>query len=153
LNVVSSIRTNAFLPTAAYVRQARRLRATYTAQPGRLHAALRNLSPAAEPAPGAADDSIAQFAKGVGALLSRENGLLRYSARLELLRVAQRMGIERFAANLIIAAVQQRIRPRPVVRVRRAAVAASGGWSVGAMALAAVAIEGLVLLTAWWIHR
>jgi hypothetical protein len=37
-----------------------------------------------------------------------EDGVLSYSRRLQLLRTAQEMGIGRFEANLIIAAVQHR---------------------------------------------
>ncbi len=39
-----------------------------------------------------------------------EGGTLRYSRRQKLLREANRLGIERFEANLIIAVVQHKLR-------------------------------------------
>jgi hypothetical protein len=144
------------LPThssADYARKARRLRATLKDQPARLHRALRDLQPAplAEPLPRAMSNA-EQFAEVVRQLLHNEAGLLRYSARLKLLRGAQRMGIDRFEANLIIAAVQQQSswqRPAPAVsRPRR-----DLGLVVSLAATALVAIEGMVVLAAWWIAK
>jgi hypothetical protein len=96
----------AALPAASaaeYARQARRLRARFSDQPGRLHQALRDL-PVSAPAIAVPQTPADQFAQIVAA--SMEAGLLRYSTRLTLLRKAMAMGIDRFAANLIIATVQ-----------------------------------------------
>jgi hypothetical protein len=46
----------------------------------------------------------------------RYNGrILRYSQRLDLLKAAQRLRINRFRANLIIAMVQHQSAPRPSI--------------------------------------
>jgi len=106
-------------PTRAdeYRRRARRLRATLAAHPARLQRKLRDLAdrhdgPAAaanrsQPIPTPSHDRRARaFAEEVA---SRMDGpVLRYSQRRELLAVAQRTGIGRFEANLIIAAVRHR---------------------------------------------
>jgi len=65
---------------------------------------VRNETPPnAEPPGGRAH---ADFAAAVENVL--EGGLLRYSKRLELLKLAKRLGLERFQAALIIAQVQYR---------------------------------------------
>ncbi len=75
-----------------------------------------------------------------------EHSTLRYSRRLQLLREAQRLGIERFEANLIIAMVQHRLgqlnidSPEPT---RRFVV---GPWV--AVAVVQIAIV-LAALSAW----
>ena len=156
----------ALLPSSpsTYTRQARRLRARWVDQPARLHRALRELQPAGEPAAAKPVEKSEQFAESVIQLLQREAGLLRYSARLDLLRGARRMGIERFEANLIIAAVQQSMKagastsaaealptapwPRSLPRPRQAT-----RLPAPLAAMAVVAIEGAVLLTVWWMSK
>ena len=100
---------------ADYVRQARRLRARHGADLGRLHQSLRELAESAtrEDAPPLRDWSspATRFAERVAKSL--DGPILRYSMRMELLKQAERMGIERFEANLIIAAIQHRMRQRP----------------------------------------
>jgi len=96
----------------AYRRAARRLRHRYRGQPDRLHQALRKLA-ADETSrvapPGRPDYSPAsELARAVVA--SMDGPFLRYSARQRLLSRAARLGISRFEANLIIAAVQHRVR-------------------------------------------
>jgi hypothetical protein len=92
------------------------------------------------PAPGTA----AAF----GELVERQMqcGILRYSARLALLKQAARMKIERFEANLIIAAIQNRYRPqaKPKRPHRKLTL------SAGPIALIFAAAEGLLVAAAWW---
>jgi hypothetical protein len=98
-----------------YRRQARKLRAQYGNDLGALHKALSDLSrqtdqtTASVPTKGPA----AEFAELVAHSL--EGPILRYSNRQALLAEAERRGISRFEANLIIAAVQHQSdrAPRP----------------------------------------
>jgi hypothetical protein len=95
-----------------FVRRARKLRATLAARPDQLHRALKEMTAPEqqliEPAPKPASRAQVFAELVVGQL---QGDLLRYSARLDLLRQADRMGIERFEANLIIAAMQHRADP------------------------------------------
>jgi len=146
---------------ADFCRQARRLRSVHR-DPVKLHQALGRLrlvpgagkncsvvrhratdavewiSPDARPA-----GSASAFAALVA---SRMDGpILRYSARLSLLREAARRKIDRFEANLIIAAVQHRAggvpKPGHVMPRRRVSVPVV----VGILMM----IEGLAVLGAW----
>lgn len=104
--------------TVDYVRRARRLRHIYRHRPDRLHRSLREIEPPHDdqlrhvarlsitPLPTTAPHRAQAFADHVATHL--EGSILRYSVRLALLREAQRRGIERFEANLIIAAVQHK---------------------------------------------
>lgn len=149
--IAGSPRESADLPTAdsaSYRRAARRLRHRFRGDPGRLHRCLLALRDDA--------DRRQEQRQGAGraeppAVLAREvaasldDGLLRYSTRLALVRRAVQMGIGRFEANLIIATVQHRVRrdevPRAVSRRR-----------FDATALAVVlAVQGLIVLGACWI--
>jgi hypothetical protein len=102
------------LGAAALARRARRLRAEWHDQPGRLHRKLRELAADSREIPvQTMVDSLPLRSGRAGAFAdltaeSMDGDLLRYSARLGLLRQAALMGIERFEANLIIAAVQHR---------------------------------------------
>src|SRR4051812_20814253 len=95
---------------AHYCRQARRLRARLGHDPAKLHVALRELARADAQRPPAAD--FADPAPGPARLFSArvaaalDEGILRYSARKDLLREAARMGLGNFEATLLIAAVQ-----------------------------------------------
>jgi hypothetical protein len=106
-----------------------------------MHRALRELTPfAAEPVyyePPTAE----RFAGMV--LAKMEGRLLRYSARLSLLKQAAAMGIERFEANLIIAAVQSG-RPKPI---RARSIRRFGPMS---MAVTFAIVQVSILAAAWW---
>jgi len=105
-------------PTRAYLREARRLRGAFAAGSPELYRSLQHLADrhnAASPAfsegpsrlPGNrthAAHRAAAFARYAAAQL--DGRVLRYSRRLELLKTADQLGIGRFHANLIIAAVQ-----------------------------------------------
>ncbi|MGA2229760.1 MAG: hypothetical protein ABSH22_02440 [Tepidisphaeraceae bacterium] len=145
----------------ALVRRARRLRAVFRREPGRMHAELRNLSksnqsptsyqtpaasfamssrPLVSPTPGTAA-SFAELVEG-----EIQGGILRYSARLSLLKQAALMKIERFEANLIIAAVENRFRPRV-----RPARAAGRPLTAGAIAVILAVTEGVLVAVGWWL--
>jgi len=127
-----------------YVRDARRLRARWAGQPGRMHRALRDLStPISEPVPYTRTPA-ERFANEV--IHSMEGGLLRYSVRLKLLRQAAEMGIERFEANLIIAAVQSCQRPQVRIMPKRK-------HKVLPLVLAFLIVQAVIGIGAWWILR
>jgi hypothetical protein len=101
----------------------------YSGNPALLHRRLRELSdsqntklnPIEQPftsTPSLAANSPAawQFGERVASCL--EDGLLRYSRRVALLKEAERLGIKRFEANLIIAVAQHRHRPAQPVAFR-----------------------------------
>lgn len=109
--------------TLAYRREARRLRCRYANRPAELYNSLRQLSAQQDRQQGI-DPSLhnderiplstvqmpggsRQFAKMVAAKVER--GVLRFSARQRLLSIAEQMGIHRFEANLVIAAVQHQL--------------------------------------------
>lgn len=71
-----------------------------------------------------------------------EGGLLRYSARLQLLKQAMAMGIERFEANLIIASVQNRHRAQIDDREPLP-------WSVPMALMMAILVEAGAVLAVW----
>jgi hypothetical protein len=113
----------AYQPAAAvsdaYRRQARHLRCRLANDPLKLHHSLGDLARRADLAAQAPADFLPPqalrnpaaarlFAAQVAA--SSDDGLLRYSPRQKLLRKAEKMGIGRFEANLIIVAVQHQQR-------------------------------------------
>jgi hypothetical protein len=92
------------------------------------------------------------FAQSVGRQMTDGSaGVLRYTARLQLLREAQQHGIDRFDANLLIAAVQHRnakraraaAQQRP--RARRYSTIASGAAMFLTIELMLVACGWLML--------
>jgi hypothetical protein len=107
----------------AYCREARRLRCAHADQPGRMLREIGELSArydslripkaekVAEPvtAVRVGDLGRSQFEQLVAAELAGE--VLNYSRRLELLADAERLGIGRFEANLLIAEAQHRAGP------------------------------------------
>jgi hypothetical protein len=100
-------------PTAAtvdYCRAARRLRHQLRHSPARLHRSLRALPPITPVDPISPATPLDRFAAAVACAM--ESGTLRYSRRLDLLRMAGELGIERFEANLVIATVQHQAMKR-----------------------------------------
>jgi hypothetical protein len=148
----------------AYRRQARRLRCRYADRPDRLHHSLKQLvaatsirsaavaPPAAAEAPSAAAATprrpAAQRARSYADYLVAAmppSGILRYSQRLEFLRAAPRFGLNRFEANLAIAAIMGRHRPT------EAAEEQSPGARPTISAVATFfVVQGVVVLGAWW---
>jgi hypothetical protein len=152
--------------TDVYRRQARRLRCRFAGQPAMLQFALRALADAPRPAAEAAPEpKFARAIAGVSPLISAPAGsarefaeflidrspsaVLRYSERLELLRVARRrFGIGRFEANLLIATVLERQRRTPS-QEEPAPLLPRGSSLLGGLTTF-VLIQGAVLLGAWW---
>jgi hypothetical protein len=104
----------------AYCRAARRVRATHGRHPARLYRELQHLSrwytAAHPPAPPPAPSRAETFAREVSTRL--DGPVLRHSQRRALFAAARRLGIGRFEANLVIAAVQHEARhhrPAPAV--------------------------------------
>jgi hypothetical protein len=79
------------------------------------------------PVPGIPPQAAERFARLVQSRL--EGQILRLQERQLLLRTARRMGIDRFQANLIIAAVQHAHRPAPPAPTAPAP-AAPRGWLI-----------------------
>ncbi len=82
-------------------------------------------------------------------LMAREamdNGPMRYSQRLEMLKTASAMGLGRFEANLILAIEQNRQKPIQFA-------ASSRNW-IGIVTFLTVALlQSLILAGVWWIVR
>jgi len=103
-------------PSQAYRRCARRLRGRLGGKPGELYRSLRDLSDRFDSQfPQSTDKTrlhppeqplAAEFAARVERQVAA--GVLSYSARLGLIEAAADIGIGRFEANLIIAAIQHR---------------------------------------------
>ena len=139
----------------AYCRAARRLRGRLADRPVRLHRALRELG-MTEAAPALArraGDVAAEpvgLAGGFAAEVERrmDGPVLRLAQRRTLLAKAQRMGIGRFEANLVIAAVQHERRAGPGPRQTTSAL--NNGYGAGAAsALLALMLQALIAWGAW----
>ena len=94
---------------AAYCRAARPIRGQWSGRPGRLLRELRDLavhhdSDAVAPVPPLGRGTCGTFASEVARRL--DGPVLRHAERRRLFASARRVGIGRFEANLIIAAVQ-----------------------------------------------
>jgi len=138
------------------------MRAVLGGQPAKLHQALRELpfegistNRATSPsqtisARNGKAETFAELVKG-----SLEEGLLRYSARLELLGQAARLGVGRFEGNLIIAAVQHQTTPNHNQQKQRPPSGGAGERfrfkSAMPAAMIVLAMEGLIVLGALWI--
>lgn len=154
-----------------YLRQARRLRHTYRREPQKLHQSLRYLSACHDITAGIATGSsrsstrsthlpatpgyvidqtsttIRDFANSV---VKQMNGpILRYSERVELMHHAKRIGLRTFDANLIIAAVQNRVKETlsPDFEKSEPEKSISWGWIITISAT----LQLLILSTAWWL--
>ena len=131
-------------PASDYRRQARRLRHEHAGNPIRLHQSLAQLAdaqPAAAPKPPVRSMDVEDFfAELVAAELT--GPVLTYSKRLELIREAERRGISRFQANLIIAQVQYQT---PVDQ----ASDDSHGYPWLSIAMMFFATQGFIALLIW----
>jgi len=95
------------LSIADYRRRSRQVRARYVGQPGRMYQELTAISGRSlVPAEVTKHSKAGDFARLIASKM--DGSTLRYSARLALLRQAEQTGIDRFEANLIIAAVVHR---------------------------------------------
>ena len=143
--------------SADYRRRARRLRQKHRHDPARLVRSLTTLAAKTDSqakaelvpqppqyAPSAEAELGRRFAAEVASRL--DGGMLRYSARAALLKRAEKLGIGRFEANLLIAMV--------VHAAKKAIVTEPGprrGWVWGVAV--GVIVEGLIALGIWWIVR
>lgn len=132
----------------AYRRQARRLRCRWADHPVRRQRALADLAREVDAVAPSAElpehalrrpDVARRFAMEIRPELSA--GPLRYSQRCQLLKRARSLGIERFEANLIIAAVQYHQTARPPEAPARSMSTLRAVWI-------ALAIELILLLAA-----
>jgi hypothetical protein len=115
----------------SYRRSARRLRAVHAGNPARLHRSLQEL--ASRQARIVLSQSHVcrsqSFADRVRAEM--DGPILRYSARQALLQRADSLGIGRFQANLIIAAIQHDVDGHRVVRQKAHPVSMPGWMLLG----------------------
>jgi hypothetical protein len=88
------------------------------------------------------EDVSADFAEYVQGRL--EGPVLRYSARLALVKEAERRGLGRFEANLVIAAVLYR---RGMGQEYELRPKAEWVWPV----MTAVVLQGAIVAGAWWV--
>jgi len=136
-----------------YRRQARRLRSVFRDQPLQLHLSLKQLSDRHDVAHRerhsrgvfafAARDHSATFADQVARQI--RGRVLPYSRRLALLQAGQKLGISRFHANLIIAAVQHRLG-----EATQPASGARWGWSPKLTPLLFFLVIQSVILLGFW---
>lgn len=125
-----------------YRRRARKLRARHSHDLATLHQALSALAQESNreiPTLPKPEGPAAGFAQLVTQEL--DGPVLRYSKRQALLREAERRGIGRFEANLIIAAVQHQS-DRPAA-LPESSVIRSQCWTAAA---AACAVQGLIFI-------
>lgn len=163
-------------PTDEYRRRARRLRHVWAGNPVRLQRSLANLARSCDgrrtpAACGLAPTSAVRRAKPqaaeqvitpvpprdvraadsfAGMVADRMTGpVLPYSGRQSLLRAATRMGIGRFEANLIIAAVQYRTCGRE--QARESAPTPQARPSPRALFLTAAVVQAIIVAAVRWI--
>ena len=139
-------------PSDAYRRCARRLRGNLDGNPAELYRSLRELSDGYDKQYSKAGSRTGLFAPSRPAedfasriLQKIRNGVLSYSDRLHLLKIAQEMDISRFDANLIIAAVQHRVQAKASPKARASRFHLPGIESVIAFA----AVQASILFVVW----
>jgi hypothetical protein len=141
-------------PSQQYRQQARRLRGRYANQPAQLYRTLRQLSDRHDATAAKSrvvhrhlmvdesQDKVNAFGQLVTSHLVGR--VLPYSRRMELLDIAEKLGIGRFHANLVIAAVQHQfseIAPTECVATPR--------WRWPAAIFSAIALQFLLLWAVW----
>lgn len=141
-------------------RAARALRARHAGAPRELHAALERLTVrlpttriAPSPAPPPPEIARMRLAREV---LERLDGpILRYSMRLDLYRLARRLGISTFDASLIIAQVQHAAASRSAVETPEASTGHNpdrpdAGRAATPLALLAALLTQAAIVGAGW---
>jgi hypothetical protein len=136
----------------AYCRAARRVRAAHARRPGRLYRELQLLGerhtaarPPVAPLPYASRSRAEAFSREVEARM--EGPVLRHAERRRLFAAARRLGIGRFEANLVMAAVQHEV-TRGGRGVRPEAAAPGRAWRLAPVA-AALAVQALIAWGVW----
>jgi hypothetical protein len=152
---------------ADYLRQARHIRHVYRREPQKLHQSLRYLSACHDIATGNSRSSsrttdvpatpryvidqtsttIRDFANAV--MKSMNGPILCYSQRVELMRHAKRIGLRTFDANLIIAAVQNRVDETLAPEMKQPESPKPMSWRI-AITIGAVLQLGITV-GVWWI--
>jgi hypothetical protein len=148
------VRADTIDSSQQYRQQARRLRGRYVNQPAQLYRTLRQLSDLHDattaksrvvhrhPSGHESQDKVNAFGRLVASHLVGR--VLPYSRRMELLDIAEKLGIGRFHANLVIAAVQHQFS-----EIALAECVATPRWRWPATIFSVIAIQALVLLAAW----
>jgi hypothetical protein len=93
------------------------------------------------------DTGVRAFAAAVSQAM--DGSILRFSRRQELIRQAEALGIRRFDANLLIAAVQHRLGSERAAVVVERAPAKQWQWRIGGLLGVAIGLQGIILLAAW----
>jgi hypothetical protein len=139
-------------PSDAYRKCARRLRGKLDGNPAGLYRSLRELSDGYDKQYQNASSQTgslgaARPAEDFAAKILRKirNGVLSYSDRLHLLKIAEELDITRFDANLIIAAVQHRAQAKASPEIRTSRFRLPGFESVIAFA----AVQASILFLVW----
>jgi hypothetical protein len=96
------------------------------------------------PASAPVDSGVREFAQAVTA--SMEGPILRFSRRQQLIEQAEQLGIRRFDANLLIAAVQHRFAGEAACAIPDAP---SNGFNYRTALVIALILQFLILLGAW----
>jgi len=152
--VVTSASSPPSAPHAEYRRQARRIRGSFANAPHLRMRALRDLANRYDArrtverrrrAPTLPAQPAATFAALVRERM--DGPVLRYSHRTALIHAAERSGIGRFEANLIIAAIQHEAGERAVVEETRPSRRSFPSWLP--VSIAAIATQVAILLGVW----
>ena len=136
-----------------YRRRARRLRHTLRNQPSRLHRSLARLASEIDNSPNLASGFASALPTSPQAqrfqLMVREameKSSMRYSQRLQMLKMASAMGLGRFEANLILAIEQNRHKPPGLEEP-------SQNWSAILTVISIALLQSIILIGAWWVYR
>ena len=137
-------------PSDQYRRRARRLRHTLREHPSPLQRALSRLSSEMDEKPVSGQrasilpTSIPARKFETMVREAMQNGPMRYSQRLSMLKTAAAMGLGRFEANLILAIEQNRQFPSMIQTTAR-------NWTVTCALASVVLVQSLIITAAWWI--
>lgn len=93
-----------------------------------------------------ADNGVRAFAKAVSEAM--DGPILRFSRRQELIWQAESLGIRRFDANLLIAAVQHRLGSERAVAVVPSKTKHSA-WRIALPVGLAIALQAIIVLSVW----
>ena len=145
-------------PMIDYRRVARRVRCQLEHDPINKQNALAALATRAdrdrraiapEPVP-SAENGVRAFAQAVSTAL--EGPILRFSRRQQLIRQAEKLGIRRFDANLLIAAVQHRLGSENAQTSVQPAPKRSS-WRFAIPIGLAIGVQAIIVFVAWGLLR
>jgi hypothetical protein len=104
------------------------------------------IPPTVSPAVPQADSGVRAFAQAVSTAL--EGPVLRFSRRQQLIRQAEKLGIRRFDANLLIAAVQHRLGSEKSEKADQS-ISERSPWRFALPLGLAIALQAVIVLGAW----